>query len=226
MLPDKIPGFANLDIAVHMETATEVGGDYYDFMVQDDKTLIAAVGDATGHGMKAGTMVSIIKGFFYFEEDRFDILSFLEKCSAAIKHMNLRNLYMGLTIVKIKGSRMLIASAGMPPVYIYRGKNKSVERIAFKSIPLGSSREFSYRREQVDLKKGDTILLLSDGLPELFDEKGDIFSYSRVEAEFAEVAHLQPQKIINHLVNAGKQWNRGKPPDDDITLMAIKVLLP
>jgi serine phosphatase RsbU (regulator of sigma subunit) len=95
-----------------------VGGDYYDFMVFEDRRLILAVGDATGHGMKAGTMVSIIKGLFYSEESKFDIPSFLGKCSRTIKQMNLPNLYMGLTIVKIKDKHMHISSAGMPPVYI------------------------------------------------------------------------------------------------------------
>ena len=55
MLPKVLPQVPNLDIAVYMKTATEVGGDYYDFNVGTDGTLTVAIGDATGHGMKAGT---------------------------------------------------------------------------------------------------------------------------------------------------------------------------
>ncbi|MDD1750542.1 MAG: hypothetical protein LUO89_11790, partial [Methanothrix sp.] len=65
MLPKEIPRLPQLDIAVKMETATEVGGDYYDFHLADDGTLTVALGDATGHGTKAGTMVSITKGLFH-----------------------------------------------------------------------------------------------------------------------------------------------------------------
>ena len=62
MLPKKLPNLPHLDIAAYMKTASEVGGDYYDFHLGEDGTLTIAVGDATGHGLKAGTMVSVVKG--------------------------------------------------------------------------------------------------------------------------------------------------------------------
>jgi len=61
MLPEKPPSVPHLEIAADMKTATEVGGDYYDFHLADNGTLTVAIGDATGHGMKAGTMVAVIK---------------------------------------------------------------------------------------------------------------------------------------------------------------------
>ena len=64
MLPKTIPSLPHLDIAVYMKTATEVGGDYYDFNVGLDGTLTVAIGDATGHGMQAGTIVSMAKALF------------------------------------------------------------------------------------------------------------------------------------------------------------------
>jgi hypothetical protein len=54
----------HLDLAAYMRTASEVGGDYYDFHLGEDGMLTIAVGDATGHGLKAGTMVSVVKGLF------------------------------------------------------------------------------------------------------------------------------------------------------------------
>jgi ligand-binding sensor domain-containing protein len=64
MLPKELPQLPNLDIAVYMKTATEVGGDYYDFHIGLDGTLTVVLGDATGHGMKAGTMVTTTKSLF------------------------------------------------------------------------------------------------------------------------------------------------------------------
>ena len=61
MLPKKLPVIPNLEIAAYMKPATEVGGDYYDFHVGEDGTLTVAVGDATGHGLKAGTVVTATK---------------------------------------------------------------------------------------------------------------------------------------------------------------------
>jgi hypothetical protein len=64
MLPQKIPQLPELDLAVYMKPATEVGGDYYDFHLGKDGALTVAVGDATGHGLKAGTMVTAMKSLF------------------------------------------------------------------------------------------------------------------------------------------------------------------
>ena len=62
MLPKTTPDMLNLDIAATIQTASEVGGDYYDFFPQsNDESLYVVVGDATGHGMTAGMMVSITK---------------------------------------------------------------------------------------------------------------------------------------------------------------------
>jgi len=75
MLPEDLPNLPNLDIAVYMQTATEVGGDYYDFHVGMDGTLTVVVGDATGHGMKAGTMVTATKSLFNILAPNPDILA-------------------------------------------------------------------------------------------------------------------------------------------------------
>ena len=64
MLPKTIPRLSFLDIAVSMTTAQEVGGDYYDFAVDAQDTLTVAIGDATGHGLKAGTIVTATKVLF------------------------------------------------------------------------------------------------------------------------------------------------------------------
>jgi len=85
MLPKELPQLAYLEIGVFMKTATEVGGDYYDFHLADNGTLTVAVGDATGHGMKAGTMVSVIKSLFIAEASQTDILTFFKKCTQTIK---------------------------------------------------------------------------------------------------------------------------------------------
>ena len=62
MLPAQTPSILNLDIETYIETAESVGGDYYDFFIQNNsESLIVAIGDATGHGMVAGNIVSITK---------------------------------------------------------------------------------------------------------------------------------------------------------------------
>ncbi len=88
MLPKELPQLAHLDIAVYMQTATEVGGDYYDFHVGLDGTLTVVIGDATGHGMKAGTMVTTAKSLFNSYAPNPDILFSFQEITRCIRQMN------------------------------------------------------------------------------------------------------------------------------------------
>jgi serine phosphatase RsbU (regulator of sigma subunit) len=216
MLPKCVTEIPGLDICFHMETATEVGGDYYDYHIAEDGTLTIAVGDATGHGMKAGIMVSIIKSLFIVEASRF------KKCSQTIKQMQLGNLYMAMMMVKIKDHKMVASSAGMPPIYIYRNKNKTVEEIVIKGMPLGGPASFPYKATETMLAPGDTVLLMSDGLAELFNDKDDMLDYPRVKDIYKETAEKSPEKIVAHLMAAGRKWRKSRPQDDDITFAVVK----
>lgn len=223
MLPkciDEIPGF---DICFHMQTATEVGGDYYDYHLADDGTLTVAIGDATGHGMKAGTMVSVIKSLFIAEASQTDILSFFKKCTQTIKQMRLGNLYMAMMLIKIKDHKMTASSAGIPPIYIYRSETKSVEEIVIKGMPLGGPASFPYKQRETNLAPGDTVLLMSDGFAELFNDKDEMLDYSRVKKIFKEAAERSADEIVAHLFKAGERWSNGRPQDDDITFVVLKV---
>src|SRR5207244_867290 len=116
MLPRTVPQLPHLEIAAYMKTATEVGGDYYDFYLGDDGTLTVAVGDATGHGLKAGTMVTAVKGLFEAFAQQPDLPHIFQQTSRALKRMNLRSLFMAMTMVKVKGDHARLSIAGMPPV--------------------------------------------------------------------------------------------------------------
>ncbi len=98
MLPKELPDLPDLEVAAFMRTATEVGGDYYDFMVQEDGTLNVAFGDATGHGLQAGTMVTLMKGFFTSDASRLGLQEFLNHCSKVIKDINLGRILMSIQL--------------------------------------------------------------------------------------------------------------------------------
>jgi serine phosphatase RsbU (regulator of sigma subunit)/ligand-binding sensor domain-containing protein len=223
MLPKELPQLPNLDIAVYMKTATEVGGDYYDFNVGMDGTLTVVIGDATGHGMKAGTMVTAAKSLFNTHAANPDILFTFNEITRCIKQMNIHMLSMCMTIIKIQGNNIVMSAAGMPPALIYRKQDMAVEEIVIKGMPLGAVSDFPYQLRETKINSGDTMLLLSDGLPELFNKDKEMFSYERVVQEFSKNAHKSPEDIIDSLKTAGSDWVEDEDPDDDVTFVVIKV---
>jgi len=223
MLPKELPQLPNLDIAVYMKTATEVGGDYYDFNVAMDGTLTVVLGDATGHGMRAGTMVTSAKSLFNSYAENPDILFTFREMTRCIKKMQFLSLAMSMTMLKIKNNILLMSAAGMPPVYLYKSKHRIIEEHLMEGMPLGTMDNFPYELKEVELIKGDTLLLMSDGFPELQNEHNEMFEYKRARNSFEEVAEKAPEKIIEYLKNEGNRWSNDKDLEDDVTFVVIKV---
>lgn len=223
MLPKTLPVLPLLDIAVYMKTATEVGGDYYDFLVDENGTLTVALGDATGHGINAGTMVASIKSLFAAFGSSLDLRSFFNKSSEIIKGMHLGNLYMAMMLVKISGRNLTVSSAGMPPMLIYRDDIGAVEEILLKGMPLGGPYSFDYQQQETVLQPGDAILLMSDGYPELFNEENEMLDYPRIVEIFEAAASKPAAEVIDHLWKAGEAWSNGTTLSDDTTLLVIKI---
>lgn len=224
MLPKTLPEIPELEIAVYMKTATEVGGDYYDFHIGENSSLTFVLGDATGHGLKAGTMVTATKSLFSSLAKNPDILSTFHEMSESIKKMNLPYLTMCLVMVKLQNGIMNISSAGIPPALVYRCATKELEELSLDGMPLGAIKNFPYRQETLKLEPGDCILLMSDGFPELMNDKDEMLDYPKAFAAFREVGEKRPKEIITYLVKTGMDWANGRPQDDDITFVVIKVM--
>jgi serine phosphatase RsbU (regulator of sigma subunit) len=223
MLPKNMPQSPHLEIEAYMKTATEVGGDYYDFHQSDNGVLTVVVGDATGHGLKAGTVVTAMKSLFRTLAGEDDLPLVLNQSSRVLKEMNLRSLFMGLTMIKLNGSRLRIASAGMPPAMIYRAGKGLVEEALIKAPPLGGFSGYRYREREYVLGHGDVLVLMSDGFPERFNQDGEMFDYSRATQSLTEAASRHPREIIEHFVRAGDRWANGTPQNDDITFVVLKM---
>jgi serine phosphatase RsbU (regulator of sigma subunit) len=223
MLPKELPQLAHLEIGVFMKTATEVGGDYYDFKLHDDGTLTAVIGDATGHGMQAGTMVSSTKSLFHALADEPAPVQFLKKGTEAIKAMGMKKMYMALTIAKFKDHHMQVAAAGMPFPLIYRSSTGRVEEVALKGMPLGGFANFPYKDKKLHLNGGDTVLFMSDGFEEMFNPQDEMLGEEQVKMLFEETAANSPEEIIEHLKKAGEAWANGRDQEDDVTFVVIKM---
>jgi sigma-B regulation protein RsbU (phosphoserine phosphatase) len=130
---------------------------------------------------------------------------------------------MSFSLLRINDNKLSITSAGMPPAYYFNSNTGETEEILIQGMPLGAMRKFSYDLVKKDLKEGDTILLLTDGLPEQMNENGEIFDYARIRNKFKEIAENTPDQIINGLVKEADLWMGDRVQDDDITFVVIKV---
>ena len=118
---------------------------------------------------------------------------------------------------------MQIAAAGMPFAMLYRAENGNVEEIVLKGMPLGGLADFPYQEKKFNLNTGDSILFMSDGYPEMFNEKDEMLGEEQTKSLFEEIAQEHPERVIEHLVDAGKKWAKGRAQEDDVTFVVMKV---
>ena len=223
MLPKTIPQLSNYDIAVYMKTSTEVGGDYYDFNISSDGTLTIAIGDATGHGLRAGTLVTATKSLFSTHGGNKDILFSLKEFSRCITALDFYQLSMCMTFVKIRQNEVQVGSAGMPPLFVFRSSTQTVEEHVIVGAPLGTFSGFPYKIETLKLETNDVLLLMTDGFPELISNTGEIFNYSRTSDLLKANGNSTPGEIISVFEKSALNWLQGKEADDDITFVVLKM---
>jgi serine phosphatase RsbU (regulator of sigma subunit) len=113
-----------------------------------------------------------------------------------------------MALIKIKDGRLAIGGAGMLPALLFRHATAEVEELTLSGAPLGSLTSFAYREREYELSSGDTVLLLSDGFAERFNERDEMYD-ERVCSLLAKVAHEDSQTIINRFVDEGEAWAGG-----------------
>jgi serine phosphatase RsbU (regulator of sigma subunit) len=223
MLPKVVPRQEGFEVAVFIETATEVGGDYYDFHVTPGGALSVTVGDATGHGAKAGTMVTVVKTLFASYAAELAPSRFLSDSAEKIKRMELGRMAMSLVLARFEPRRLTLASAGMPPVLVHRAASGEVEELSMAGTPLGTLGS-DYADRSIEIATGDTILLLTDGLPELLDAAGQQFGYPATLQAFADAAKAaDAASVIAAMAATAKSWSGEQPPSDDVTFVVVRV---
>ena len=167
-------------------------------------------------------MVTLMKGFFTSDSSKLGLKEFMSHCTRVIKDIKLGRILMSFSYLKIENNKLHITSAGMPPIYYHSKETNQVEEIVIQGMPLGAMRNAKYNVVEKELKIGDTILLLTDGLPEQMNSNEEMFDYSRVKQHFGETINNPPNTIIEKLVEAGDNWMNGRVQDDDITFVVIR----
>ena len=222
MLPKKCPEVMDLEIAAGIQTATEVGGDYYDFFPQRDNSIYVVIGDATGHGMTAGMMVSITKAGLYGTPPNIPPNEVSYGLNRTIKAIELGKNKMALSIARFWPDRVEFTSAAMPPIYHYKSSTEDVDEILLEGLPLGSFKGESYSLVDINTEPGDAFIFISDGLPEATNISENMLGYRAVLDCVKENGKNSAEEIKQSLFDLGTAWLDGIKNQDDITVVVVK----
>jgi len=229
MLPTAPPAMRHLDIAARQQTASEVGGDYYDFFPQPNGKLLMAIGDATGHGVSSGLMVSMTKASLLATNET-DLVALVNKINNILNEIDL-GLKLNMALLLLEISEMVdgevtvrACGGGMPPIYILRA-NGDFEEMMVPNLPLGITGEIIYTVAELKLCSGDAVMLTSDGLFERFNEFREMLGVDQLGEILAEidVSDLTAAEMLARINQIGDTWANGQPLHDDVTVVVLRV---
>jgi sigma-B regulation protein RsbU (phosphoserine phosphatase) len=232
MLPARNVSLDNLEIIGRMRAATEVGGDYYDFIEMADGRICVAVGDATGHGMAAGLVVGMVKMGLINSLQRMNghagVKPLIEDLNRALKRsLSQRGMGMclGAAILDASTLKAEILSNGMPAPYHYSAAGRSLSPIETQAPPLGFLRQINVRPVETRLEPGDALIWLSDGFEERMNHANQIWGSEQVERTLARICveESSAEDIARRMIDACDGAAEGRSNDDDMTIVVAKI---
>jgi serine phosphatase RsbU (regulator of sigma subunit) len=222
LLPTTLPELPDVEVAFAMRTATEVGGDYYDYR-SENGALTLGIGDATGHGADAGILVATVKGLFHTTRLEHGLRPALDRVSEGVAGLGLKRHHMSLALLRYSAGAVRFAAAGMPPLLVHRASTGEVEEILLEAPPLGVVYDRPYPELRSRVEPGDTLLLTTDGLAERRNDHDELFGYERLRMAFASWVRLDVSVIADRLFAVSDDWAGGAAQNDDMTAVVLRV---
>jgi serine phosphatase RsbU (regulator of sigma subunit) len=223
MLPAKLPAVEGLETAAVMAPASEVGGDYYDFRITPDGSLVVAFGDATGHGVAAGIMVTAVKALFSALGGGESLSGVLAECDRVLREMQARPFHMCLALARLTPRSITISSAAMPPVLIHRAGSGAVEELGTGGRPIGSRLSGAWSEHTAPLAPGDTLLFASDGFAEQLDPADRPLGYEALAEVLRATAAVPAAELAERFLARVAAWRGEREQGDDVTFVVVRV---
>jgi len=233
LLPQQAPKTTGISLSSLYMPSREIGGDYYDFLAQDEisadnaKQIYITIGDVSGKGIDAGLVVSFLKSslgaLILYNSSCKEILSILNR--QLFKYLNQQKFISLLFLKYLSGSNKLVySSAGHEHIIIKRSSGGDTEIIKSGGLILGMLEDISPHLEEntLELNPKDKILLYTDGATEARNKKGNAYGLDSLSASFKKHSHLQIGKTLENVYQDIQEFVSGEEQHDDITLVGIQ----
>ncbi len=230
LLPNITPELEGFEIFGRCEPANEVGGDFYDFILQDDSSQVGlAIADVSGKQMQGAMNAVMANGILHLattETADSSPSSIVEKANAILtarmkQDTNITMIF-GFLNSETRSFNFVNAGHHAHPILLRKG---SVSRVEQSGFPLGMKSSIKYKSRQFQFEPGDLLLLMSDGIIEPTDENGIMYvETGRLESVLADIPPNTPLSgILDMLIQDVKRYAiNSVEPQDDITLIGIR----
>ena len=225
MLPTAMPANENVEVVGSQVPAKQVGGDFYDYFIRNNK-LFFNIGDVCGKGIPAALVMSMTQAVFRTIAAKDDSpANILRDMNAIANRGNSTGMFSTLFVgvLDLTTGVLCYSNAGHErPLVITGKKSRRVE--AKSNIPIGIMENVSYQDMETTIAPGDMIMLYTDGLTEAMNEEDKLFGFPRVLSTIEgapEPGFTTPQQLLDSMKQAVSQFVCGAEQSDDLTMLAI-----
>ncbi len=228
MLPEGPPVSDWLDLAALSLPASEVGGDFYDYLELPGGRLAVAVGDVAGHGVASGLVLAAVKsGLHLLGDELLDPVPVFQRLDRMVREAVRWRVFVTLlvAIFEPREGRLRVVTAGHPPA-LHRGAGGATRWLGHGAPPLGTHLPARYRESSAPLGAGDLVLLYTDGVTELADLAGEPFGQDRLQRTAERLERTRggsARALREELLDALSHHKGDAPQLDDITLVVGRI---
>ena len=221
MVPDSFPDCDALDLYAEMTPAKEVGGDLYGYVIQGEQ-LYFCIGDVSGKGVPASLfMAQCARLFQTLAKEGMQPADIALRMNSELVENNASSMFvtMFIGLVNLSTGRLNFCNCGhnLPVI------DGEFYETAYQNCPLGLWEEFTFQGEIIEDIRGRQILIYTDGLNEAENPISKRFGDDRLLQLMAEAAPLSSHQVIDMLTHAVNLFRDGAEPNDDLTLLCLRV---
>jgi len=223
LMPERQPEVNGWDIWMFTRPANDVGGDLLDFQIIEENKFALAIGDVVGKGLGAALFMAKLQATLRALAPDYDSLSdFGKKINQIFYRDSLPNSFASLVYLNIASDTnkvQLINAGHSPPLLITDHQIKEMQK---GSPALGILADEKFVEEELLLKKGDMLIVYSDGLIDARNEKGEFFGEQRFHNLLPNLKNKSAQEIGSHILVEVEKFIGTSPAYDDLSLIILK----